>query len=337
MPSVVATAPLRVCDAGGWTDTWFAGSGSVCTLAVGPGVEVRATTTKTDGLVELSLPAFGEPYAFALGSPPGSHPLVEAAIRRWAPRGTGVQVKATSVVSHGLGAGGSGALVVAIVAALRALAGANPSLADIARGAHEVETVELGWQSGVQDQYASAHGGACLITIDRYPNATVTKLDVPDETWTALDARLITVSLGRPHRSTAVHEWVIERLERGDETAALLAPLRDAAHAAAEALQGGDLVAYAEALTANTEAQAALHPALVCDDARRVIDLAKAAGALGWKVNGAGGNGGSVSIIGPADPATLRSELEALEGATVLDLRPSVNGLTIRPINRRSR
>ena len=42
----------------------------------------------------------------------------------------------------------------------------------------------------------------------------------------------------------------------------------------------------------NTEAQERLHPELVSRDAHRVIEIAKEHGALGWKVNGAGGEGG---------------------------------------------
>ncbi len=41
-PAVVATAPVRVADVGGWTDTWFGAPGRVCHLAVGPGVRVEA-------------------------------------------------------------------------------------------------------------------------------------------------------------------------------------------------------------------------------------------------------------------------------------------------------
>jgi D-glycero-alpha-D-manno-heptose-7-phosphate kinase len=35
----------------------------------------------------------------------------------------------------------------------------------------------------------------------------------------------------------------------------------------------------------------------VCEDAHRIIEIAKAHGALGWKVNGAGGDGGSIAIL----------------------------------------
>jgi D-glycero-alpha-D-manno-heptose-7-phosphate kinase len=51
----------------------------------------------------------------------------------------------------------------------------------------------------------------------------------------------------------------------------------------------------------NTEAQRNLHPDLVSLDAQRIIEIAEAHGAGGWKVNGAGGDGGSVTILcGPA-------------------------------------
>ncbi len=50
-------------------------------------------------------------------------------------------------------------------------------------------------------------------------------------------------------------------------------------------------------MIANTEAQCSLHPGIVGVDARRVIEFAAARDAIGWKVNGAGGDGGSVTIL----------------------------------------
>jgi D-glycero-alpha-D-manno-heptose-7-phosphate kinase len=50
-------------------------------------------------------------------------------------------------------------------------------------------------------------------------------------------------------------------------------------------------------MTQNTEAQRNLHPDLISPDAQRVIEIAQAHGAVGWKVNGAGGEGGSLTIL----------------------------------------
>ncbi|HEY3231697.1 MAG TPA: GHMP kinase, partial [Roseiflexaceae bacterium] len=38
-----AIAPIRICDIGGWTDTWFAGHGKIFNIGVYPYVEVQVT------------------------------------------------------------------------------------------------------------------------------------------------------------------------------------------------------------------------------------------------------------------------------------------------------
>ena len=67
----------------------------------------------------------------------------------------------------------------------------------------------------------------------------------------------------------------------------------------------------------NTEAQANLNAALVSETARKIFDIANRYGAVGWKVNGAGGDGGSVTILSDGNPNAQREmlrEIEALGG-----------------------
>ena len=47
----------------------------------------------------------------------------------------------------------------------------------------------------------------------------------------------------------------------------------------------------------NTDAQTQLHSELVGADAQAIIGCAREHGALGWKVNGAGGDGGSLTLL----------------------------------------
>lgn len=321
---------MRILDAGGWTDTWFAGRGTVCPLAVGPGTEVsaRVHASRAPGHVDLTVGAFGERYRFGVEALPGRHPLLEAAIRRWADPEWQLEVTVASAVPPGSGLGTSASVTVATIAALQSLAGERGDPATIARDAHRVETIDLALQSGVQDQIAAACGGASVIDVDPYPQFAVRALDLAPATWEALGARVVTVYLGAPHRSSAVHEQVIARLATagGD---ALLEPLRLAATEAAEALAAGDVDAYGAAMTANTAAQERLHPSLISGPARAVFETAVRFGAAGWKVNGAGGEGGSVSIVGPDDPAALRQAIEALPGVVVLPLRPEPLGVHI--------
>ena len=61
------------------------------------------------------------------------------------------------------------------------------------------------------------------------------------------------------------------------------------------------------------EAQKRLHPDLVSRDAQTVMDIAQEYGALGWKVNGAGGEGGSLAILCGPDSGKKRLMLREIE------------------------
>lgn len=65
-------------------------------------------------------------------------------------------------------------------------------------------------------------------------------------------------------------------------------------------------------LHVNTQVQRTLHPDLVCDAFETIIEIAASHKALGCKVNGAGGNGGSLAILTNGDMARKRRLLEAL-------------------------
>ena len=84
---VHASAPIRICDNGGWTDTWFARYGKVFNIAVRPDVTVRIDVHPRgarDEAIVIDAQNFGTRYAVSLQDW-GSHPLLEAAIRRCPP------------------------------------------------------------------------------------------------------------------------------------------------------------------------------------------------------------------------------------------------------------
>lgn len=90
---------------------------------------------------------------------------------------------------------------------------------------------------------------------------------------------------------------VIRGLENAGPDCQQIADLRGTAPRSRDALYAGDFAALGAAMIDNTEAQRRLHPDLISREHQRVIDLAREHGALGWKVNGAGGDGGSVTIL----------------------------------------
>src|SRR5207248_8907835 len=54
-----------------------------------------------------------------------------------------------------------------------------------------------------------------------------------------------------------------------------------------------------------------LHPALVNAEARELIMLAQEYGAIGWKGNGAGGEGGSITLLCGSSASAQRSLLRS--------------------------
>jgi D-glycero-alpha-D-manno-heptose-7-phosphate kinase len=300
-----SSAPVRICDNGGWTDTWFARHGHVFNIAVSPRVEVEVRTVgyhlrpRPERIV-LHVENFGDRYAVdPTGPGEGRHPMLEAAVRRAAiPPDVALDIRLHSDVPPGASMGTSAAVTVALVGALDALTPGRLTPQEAAETAHSIEVDMLKRQSGVQDQLCSAHGGISFIDMYEYPRARVESLAVTERVWAELDARLFVVYLGRSHDSSAVHEMVIRELEDAGPDDPRLAALRQAAVDSRDAVLAGDLEALGRVMDANTALQARLHSELVGRDAQRVIERARSHGACGVKVNGAAGEGGSVTLLG---------------------------------------
>lgn len=333
----IALAPIRICDLGGWSDTWFAKHGTVLNIAVSPCVECRievATVPQWRERFYFTVDDYGDRYSIDPQNVQfGRHPLLEACVKSLPiPRGLDVEVTLHSSVPGGSSTGTSAAVTVALLGALDCLSDGRHSQANIARIAHEVETVHLRQQSGVQDQICSAHGGICFIDMKEYPNSSVRQVTVSDVVRRELDERLSVIFLGHTHHSSAVHEEVISGLLEGG-SADKLEPLRREAIAGRDALLAGDLPAFGAAMIRNTEAQANLHSSLVSKRAIEIFDIAKHYGALGWKVNGAGGDGGSVTILHGEDRFAQKAMLEEIktlgDGVREIGVRLNSSGLKV--------
>jgi D-glycero-alpha-D-manno-heptose-7-phosphate kinase len=249
-------------------------------------------------------------------APWGPHPLLEAAIAYVkVPRDLCLEVSIHSEAPAGAGTGTSAAVTVALVGALDALTPGRLTAHEVAAAAQRVETEMLHRQCGIQDQLASAYGGINHIEMFAYPNASVSPVLVPDPVWWELERRLLLVYLGKSHDSSALHEQVIRSLESAGPDSPAIASLRRTAPRSRDALCAGDFAALGRAMTESTEGQERLHPALVGSEARRVIGIAREHGALGWKVNGAGGEGGSLTLLCGESSVAKRALVRAIEQA----------------------
>ena len=318
-----SVAPIRICDNGGWTDTWFAGHGKVFNIGVYPYVEVQIEVFPRDAQqdrIVLFAENYGERYVVRPEVPGWDrHPLLEAAIDYMhVPQNVALQISIYSEAPAGCSTGTSAAVSVALLGALDVLTPGRMTPHEVADAAHKVETELLKQQSGIQDQLCSAYGGINFIDMYDYPHAAVSHIHVSNAIWWELERRLVLVFLGKSHSSSQVHEKVIRELEDAGPDCPKLVPLRKTPEMARDAVYAGDFSALGRSMVMNTEAQSELNPALVSKDAQQIIDIARQHGAIGWKVNGAGGEGGSITLLCGDTSSQKRELIRQIEAANPL-------------------
>jgi D-glycero-alpha-D-manno-heptose-7-phosphate kinase len=322
-----SVAPIRICDNGGWTDTWFAGHGKIFNIGVYPYAEVQIAVyaaDQVDNRIVINAENFGERYAVdpeLHSSQHGwnRHPLLEAAIEYMQlPNNLAFEATIYSEAPAGASTGTSAAVTVALIGGLDALTTGRMSPHEVALAAQKLETELLGQQCGIQDQLCSAYGGINYIEMYNYPHASVSQIQIPNAIWWELERRLVLVYLGKTHSSSEVHERVILGLEETGTEGSHLTDLRKTAPKSRDAIYAGDFAALGAAMTENTEAQRGLHPDLVSSDAERVIAIAREHGALGWKLNGAGGEGGSLTLLAGPSSDAKREMIRAIEAENPL-------------------
>jgi len=315
-----SVAPIRICDNGGWTDTWFAEYGAIFNIGVYPYAEAQLKVLRRDE-VDDRIVIHAENYGERFPVQPGNrewnhHPLLEAAVEYMdVPDDVAFEVAIYSEAPAGASTGTSAAVTVALIGSLDMLTPGRMTPYEVAQTAQKIETEMLAQQCGIQDQLCSAFGGINFIGMYQYPQASVSQLHVPDSTWWELEKRLVLVFLGKAHSSSDVHETVIADLEGAPTDSPKLEDLRQTAAKSRDAVYAGDFASLGRAMIENTEAQTRLHPTLVGAEAQQLIELAQAHGALGWKVNGAGGDGGSLTLLMGAESAQKRRLIRDLAGA----------------------
>jgi len=318
-----SVAPIRICDNGGWTDTWFAETGKIFNIGVYPYAEVQIEVfpiDEQDGRIVLHAENYGERYVVAPENLNWDrHPLLEAAIERMGvPDDMAVQVTIYSEAPAGGSTGTSAAVTVALIGALDRLTPGRLTPHEVALTAQSIEVDMLKQQCGIQDQLCSAFGGINYIDMFRYPHATVSQIHVSDDIWWELERRLVLIYLGKSHSSSRVHEKVIQELEGAGPGCEKLNDLRRTAGKSRDALYAGDFAALGRAMVENTDAQERLNPFLLGQDARRIIDMARDYGAAGWKINGAGGEGGSITLLCNPQSPVKRAMIRAIEAENPL-------------------
>ncbi len=321
MTASAAAAPVRLDFAGGWTDVppYSAREGGVVVagaIALYARADLRPRQTGYH-LVSEDLGAELELSRAADLATAEPLPLLRAGLRML-PVGP-CSLTTRSDAPSGSGLGSSGALDVAIVAALAAARGETPDVRTTADLACRLEGVEAGIAGGRQDQFTAAYGGVLRLEF-RDPDARVEPLALEPAVLAELERRLVLCYTGASRFSGATIERVMRAYQRGDaEVSRALDGLRAVAERCADALRAADSARLGALLSENWRLQQTLDPGMCTPEMARLDEAMRAAGALGGKAAGSGA-GGSMFFLAPDDPAPLQAAARGL-GMRLLPVR----------------
>ena len=329
MVSFSAAAPVRLDFAGGWTDVppFSAREGG---LVITAAIQLFARAEVRLGrsgfrLISEDLRDELQVSDSAGLVRDGRLDLLKAGLRML-PVG-GCTLTTRSDAPPGSGLGSSGALDVALVAALSMARGESRDPVEIAETACQLEAVEAGIPGGRQDQFASSHGGFLRLEF-KDPDAEVHRLKLDAEFMADLARRLVLCYTSASRFSGTTIDRVMRAYEQGDgNVAGALHGLRDVADAMALALAAGDPAGVGRLLTENWRHQQALDARMCTPEMARLEQAVTDAGSLGGKAAGSGA-GGCMFFLGPDDPGEVIAAARDA-GAQVLPVRWAMYG--VRP------
>jgi D-glycero-alpha-D-manno-heptose-7-phosphate kinase len=300
---VVATrAPLRLSLGGGGTDLpshYREHGGFVLSAAIDRHVHVLVSTgfQSRFRLKHLEWEEVDAPAEVR-------HPILRAALERhW--DGGPLELASVSDVPPGTGLGSSGAYGVAVLKALRPELDAR----QLAEAACEIEIEVLGRTVGKQDQYAAAHGGVCAYTFERDGAVDVRRLTLPDSARRALREQFLLFFTGAERSASELLSHQVTRTLAGDAaTAANLERTAALARETCAALEAGEVGRFGELMDEQWEIKRARAPGAVTDEIEGLRTTARAAGAQGVMLMGAGGGG--FLLVHTPDPERTRAAME---------------------------
>jgi D-glycero-alpha-D-manno-heptose-7-phosphate kinase len=239
----------------------------------------------------------------------------------------GVEVLTRSDLPTGSGLGASGALDVALVAALARTRGEWYDRAELAELGFHLEAVELKLRGGRQDQYAAAFGGFQQMVFTE--NAVLTRpLAVSPDQAADFFRHLLLIYSGESHFSSDTHHRVWTAYEEGrPDVLEALHAIKDLAEPLARALEAADWREVARLIDENWRQQQRLDATISTTAVQRIEQGARAAGAWGIKATGAGA-GGCLIACGPPERRNEIALAVARSGGTVLEAAFDFDGVT---------
>jgi D-glycero-alpha-D-manno-heptose-7-phosphate kinase len=197
-----------------------------------------------------------------------------------------------SDIPAGTGLGSSGSFTTALLRSLHAWKRASVDPRELAEQACHIEIDLLHEPVGKQDQYIASYGGLTCFTIDRNGEVEVRPLDVSEDCRNDLEDNLIFFYTGVTRSASAILKDQDDRTKKCDcDMVRNLHDVKELGLASKKAMEQGDLRQFADIMNIHWEYKRRRSNGMTSPVIDEYYQLARANGALGGKLIGAGGGG----------------------------------------------
>ncbi|HET7265937.1 MAG TPA: kinase [bacterium] len=307
---IVTRTPYRISFFGGGTDypVWYREHG---------GAVLAATIDKYCYLSCRYLPPFFEHRLRVVWSKIEmcqtvdeiQHPAVREVLRHLG-IDRGVEIHHDGDLPARSGMGSSSSFTVGLLHALYALKGQMPSKGRLASESVFIEQEVLKESVGSQDQVLAAHGGLNHVVFGRDGDILVNPVTLSQDLAQQLSGHLMLFYTGITRTASEVAESYIQRTETNEHHMQALGGMVEEGLAILN--DGRDLARFGRLLDEAWKAKRSLSTSVSSREIDDLYDAARAAGAIGGKLTGAGGGGFMLLFVEPHNRRRVRERLNSL-------------------------
>jgi D-glycero-alpha-D-manno-heptose-7-phosphate kinase len=306
---IVTRAPLRVSFFGGGTDYpdyFLTHGGAVLGSAIDQYSFITASRIQSKGLLDYSIRLTYREIELVDDVDGVKHVPMREALRRCG-YSRDVEIHHIADLPAKTGLGSSSSFSVSLLQALNKLDGRDVAGLDLAYDAIEFERQTLGENVGCQDQTFAAVGGFNLIEFRGEHDIDVHPVVISDERLSELEDCLFMFYSGVSRRAEEVVKLQLGKVSANIERYKAMRGQVDRAHDIL--VTNKPLSAFGELLDEAWSQKRALHSVISNPVIDEMYARAKAAGALGGKLLGAGAGGFVLFFVPQENQAAVRMAL----------------------------
>lgn len=205
---------------------------------------------------------------------------------------TGFRLSTFVDAPAGSGLGTSSTLVVAVLGAFVEMLKLPLGDYDIAHLAYEIERYDLSLAGGRQDQYAATFGGVNYMEFYDNDKVIVNPLRIRPQYMHELENNLVLYFTATSRESASIIKEQVKNVNSNNEKSIeAMHQLKEQARMMKEALLKGRLAEFGEILDFGFQQKRKMAANISNSGIESIYEAAKAAGATGGKISGAGGGG----------------------------------------------